>query len=132
MRLKTGELFNSRSGAAALEFAIVAPLLFASVLGTFEVGHMLYEQNHLGAALAAGARVATVDSAGGDTAIVAAIEAKFSTAQPGDLTITLTEETISGQAFKKIVVSYVYTPLVSLGGAFSTVTLTATRYAPAL
>jgi Flp pilus assembly protein TadG len=132
LRRAAGRLFRNRAGAAALEFAIIAPLLFASVLGTFEAGHAIYEQNHLGAAVAAGARVVTVKGAADDTAIRAAIEAKFSDAQQEKLAITLTEETISGQTFKKIVVSYDYDLLVNFGHAFSGFTLTATRYAPAL
>lgn len=123
---------NDRTGATAVEFAIIAPLLFASVLGTFEIGHAIYEQNRLSGAVAAGARVVTVKGPDDETAIENAILAKYADSEHDDVSIALSTETISGAQFKKIVVSYDYSPLVSLGGAFNEVTLTATRYAPAL
>ncbi len=132
MQDAAGHFFRRQNGAAAPEFAIIAPLLFASVLGTFEAGRVLYEQNHLGAAVAAGARVVTVNGAADDAAIRAAIEAKFPDAAPGDLAIALTQQTISGQTFKQIVVTYDHDLIVSFGHSFSGFTLTATRYAPAL
>lgn len=128
---RTARLFlRSRRAAAALEFAIIAPLLFASVLGTFELGHAIYEQNHLSAAVAAGARVVTLKGGADETAIKNAVLAKFSSAQQANVTVILTNQTMDSGNFKKIAVTYAYTPIITLGGAFSTVTLSATRYAP--
>lgn len=128
---KAGIFSKGESGATAVEFALVSPLIFASVLGTFEIGRSLYAQNHLSAACAAGARAVTLNGADDTAAIEAAIRAKFDDSQQSDLTVVLTNETISGMTFKKIEATYEHDFLVKFGHQLSGFTLTASRYAPA-
>lgn len=123
---------RNRAGAAALEFAIVAPLLFAAVLGTFETGRALYQQNHLSGAVAAGARSITLNGASDDDAIKNAIYTKYADAEKTRIVISLSQQTISGQTFKRISVTYDHDFLVKFGPGLSGLTLTATRYVPAL
>lgn len=130
MRRGAQNFFRNRSGAAALEFALVAPLLFASVLGSFETGRVIYQQNHLGAAVAAGARAVTLNGAADNDAVRNAILAKYPDADRANLAIVLSDATISGKTFKKILVTYDHDFLVKFGPGFSGLTLTATRYAP--
>lgn len=130
MRRPATTFLNNRLGAAALEFALVAPLLFAAVLGAFETGRVIYQQNHLSAAVAAGARSVTLNGAADETAIRTAILAKYADAEQAHVVIDLANETISGRPFKKISVAYDHQLLVKYGTGFSGFTLTATRHVP--
>lgn len=120
---------RNESGATAVEFAMVSPLIFLCVLGTFESGRVLYEQSRVASAVAAGARKVTLDSS--DSDVSAAVKSKYNTAQQQHLTVTVTTETISGRDFKKIVASYDHDLIVKFGAA-NGFTLTATRYAPSI
>lgn len=119
---------RNRSGAQAVEFAIIAPVLFAFIFGTFEVGRLTYEQNRVAAAAAAGARAVTLYGGADTTHIEAAINGKL----PYQATIALTDTTFGGQPFKKIDVTYDFDFLIKFSKDWSGVTITATRYAPAL
>lgn len=130
MRRAATTFLKNSLGAAALEFALVAPLLFAAVLGTFETGRVIYQQNHLSAAIAAGARSVTLNGAADETAIRNAILAKYSDADRTHVAITLASEAISGKQFKKIIVTYDHHTLVNYGTHFSDFTLKATRHVP--
>jgi Flp pilus assembly protein TadG len=57
-------LRQSRRGAVAVEFAIVAPVLLAVVLGMIELSHMIESQNLLDIAAREGARFACMDHEG--------------------------------------------------------------------
>ena len=117
---------RDRNGAQAVEFAIIAPILFAFIFGTFEIGRLMYEQNRVAAAAAAGARAVTLYG-GSDTAnIEAAINAKL----PYTATVALTNTTFGTQTFKKIDVTYDFDFLIKFNKDWSGVTITATRYAP--
>jgi hypothetical protein len=119
-------------GATAVEFAIVAPLIFMSVLGTFETGRALYERNRAAEACAAGARAVTLNGAADETAIEAAVRAKFSAELQDQVDVDLDDVTISGGSFKKIEVVYDHDFIVNFGSGYSGLTFTITRYAPAV
>ena len=53
-------LLGNRSGVAAVEFALVAPLLLALLFGIWNAGFMLFADNAIRDAVEAGARQATV------------------------------------------------------------------------
>lgn len=127
-RLLRGMIANE-AGATAVEFAIVCPLIFATVLGTFETGRALYVRNHISEAAAAGAR-AVITSENDAAAIEAAVRARFKSAQQSLLDVNLTDETFSGADFKKIEVIYNHDFIIHLGDGLSGITLTITRYAP--
>ena len=52
---------RDRSGAAAVEFALIAPVLFLLTLGIIEVGMILLEWHRIGEAARDGARVALIE-----------------------------------------------------------------------
>jgi len=116
------------SGAQAVEFAIIAPVLFAFMFGIFEVGRLTYEKNRVAAAAAAGARAVALYGASDTTHINAAINAKL----PYTATIALSNTTFGGQSFKKIVITYDFDFLIKFAPGMSGVTISATRYAPAV
>lgn len=50
-----------RGGAAAVEFAFIAPVLFLLTLGMIELGMILFEYHRMGEAARSGARVALIE-----------------------------------------------------------------------
>lgn len=122
------EFTRDRSGAQAVEFAIIAPVLFAFIFGVFEVGRLTYEKSRLAAAASAGARAVTLYGGDDETHIEAAIDAKL----PFDANVTFRDVDFGGQAFKEIVITYNFAFLIKLTPGLSSVTITATRYAPAM
>lgn len=124
---------GDRNGSPALEFALIAPLFFAAVFGAMELGRGLYERNRFNAAAAIATRTIALDPDAGETDIKASITAKLGNYNVNDLTITIgADETIAGQTFKKIEISYDFDFLVNIGHGFNGVTLTSTRYAPVM
>lgn len=121
-------LSKNRSGATAVEFALVSPLLFASMLGTFEAGLALYERNRTGAACSAGAREILISGADDNTAIEAAIRAKYKDAEQEDVSVAFAIRTVSGEDFKEIVVTYTHDLIVGFGKHFDNFTFTSTCY----
>src|SRR6476646_8367082 len=54
-----GHLYGSRSGAAAAEMALVAPMLLAIMFGTMELGYYFYSEHVVVKAVRDGARFAS-------------------------------------------------------------------------
>lgn len=119
-----------RGGSPALEFALIAPLFFAAVFGTFELGRGLYERSRFEAAAAIATRTLSLDPDATESAIKDAIYAKLDAYDPDDLNITITDKPIDGQPFKQIDISHEFKFLVSFSHHYDSVTLTTTRYAP--
>lgn len=77
--MKVGCRFaRSEQGAAMVEFAIVAPLLFTLILGTIDFGRALFVFNNLTNAAREGARLAAAQAAGnpGSAAVRAEVAAR--------------------------------------------------------
>lgn len=128
LRVLLAGFSRDRSGAQAVEFAIIAPVLFAFMFGVFEIGRLTFEQNRVAGAAAAGARAVSLYGAADTTNIEAAINARL----PYTAVIELTDTTMGTQPFKKIDVTYDFDFLIKFSHSWSGVTITATRYAPAL
>lgn len=131
MRGRLNTFRRDRKGATAVEFAIVAPLIFLSVLGTFETGRALYVRNHLSEAIATGARQAIISGATNTTAIETAIRAKFHSNEQSKFVVNQTNQTIGGRVFKKIEIVYNHSYIIHFGGLFHGLTFTMDRYVPA-
>lgn len=67
--LNNGGLRQDESGAAALEFAIAAPLLLVLCVGAIQLGMALFAQAGLRSAVESGARYAMIYPTPADTAI---------------------------------------------------------------
>ncbi len=124
---RIGDFRCDRTGAQAVEFAIIAPVLFAFIFGTFEIGRVMYEQNRVAAAAAAGVRAVTLYGPSDITKIEDAINARL----PYTAAISVTDTTFGTQPFKKIDVTYDFDFLIRFNKDWNGVTITATRYAPA-
>lgn len=113
IRLALAKLFASnQSGAVAIEFAIVSTIMITVMLGVVEFGRGLNVRNQLAQAADAGARQLLVNSALPNADLEARLRAAFFAADPNDLSITLAEETVGDLKFRRIDMSYPFTPLV--------------------
>jgi Flp pilus assembly protein TadG len=92
-------------GAAAVEFAIVSLILIALCLGIIDFGRGLYLRNNLAFAADLGARRILVNPAIADSAVHDAVREGFQGAADL-LQVESGRETISGIAFRTIVVSF--------------------------
>lgn len=106
---------DCRSGTPALEFALIAPLFFATVLVTFDLGRALYDYNKLSAAVSLGARSIVIDGPNDEDAITALIKSRFSDSAADRVTVTYSEEILASQIFKKIDAQYEFRSLVKFG-----------------
>jgi len=63
-------LRQDRRGAAAIEFAIVAPVLIISLMGVFDLGYNMYTDTLLQGAVQKAARDSTIEGANGEAAVL--------------------------------------------------------------
>lgn len=117
-----------RRGAAAIEFAIVGLAAMMLAIGVVELGRVLYVRNELSFAGDVGARAVLLDGAISDSAVEDGIRAAFRY-RPDDLGVAVLEETADGQAFRTIVLTYPFVPLISV--LSDAITLSVTRRVPA-
>lgn len=94
-RRKTAQ---SRRGATAVEFALVAPVLFFLVLGMFQFGGLMMVQNVLTAAAREGTRVAALSTTTSSGPVIAAVEDRLSRGgvDPNLITIAVDPSSFSG------------------------------------
>lgn len=125
-------LLRSTRGAAALEFALVAPVLIFMMLGVFQTGLYYIANSGLKQAVDEGARAATMyvpattNHRPADSTILAAITAAKFGFNSANATVTLTHGTASGGNYVDIQASYT---IVSLGYGLPALTLMETRRA---
>lgn len=79
---------NKRSGAAVVEFAVVAPLLLLLVLGTIEYGRFVMVQQVLTNAAREGARQAVIDGSS-SSSVVQVVSDYCTDAQVAGVTVTV-------------------------------------------
>ncbi|WP_411819115.1 TadE/TadG family type IV pilus assembly protein [Hyphococcus formosus] len=119
---------NACDGTAAIEFALVSPLIFISVLGILETGLALYDQSRVSAACTAGARQILIHGASDEDAIETAVKSKFKASELSDLSIAMRTETISGEDFKEITVTYSHDTMVAITDRLDSIDLKTTCY----
>lgn len=77
----------SQAGAAAVEFAIIAALLFTLLLGMMEMARLLWTWNAAGEATRRGARMAVVCDLN-ESAITTRMQQMLPALEPGHITLT--------------------------------------------
>ena len=122
-------LGGCESGAAAVEFALVALALILVAIGTIEFGRGLQLRNELSFAADFGARKVLLDPSVSETVIEDAIRSALIQAQPDLLTVTLGTETADGAEYRTISVAYPLT-LTIPGVTGETLTLSVSRRVP--
>lgn len=87
MTLSQPSLKRDSTGVAAVEFALIAPVLLLAVFGMFDVGHNMYTSSMLEGAVQQAARKSTIEGAAARTADLDAIVAKSVHAISPDATL---------------------------------------------
>jgi Flp pilus assembly protein TadG len=106
---RLGRLWRDRSGASALEFALVAPLFILLITGIFQMGMGFYANAGLRSGVEAAARYAQIYPRPADSQITATLSSSTFGLNPALLgTPTLTHGTANGQAYVDISATYNY------------------------
>lgn len=112
-------LWRCRSGATAVEFALVGLPFFLLVLGVIEVGRAGFLHNNLSYAADVAARQVLIGQIGKDAAeseaynkMNDAVRANFQSADPALLEVALGRETIDGADFRVLTLRYPFTFLL--------------------
>lgn len=106
MRLRS--IRHEEKGAGAVEFALIAPVLFGMLIGINQLGHLYFARADLRNAIAAGAREAQIFPRPSTATVSATITSKMRRLKTNRLTgptITL-GTTATGHDFAEIVVTY--------------------------
>ncbi len=112
------------SGAAAIEFALVAPPLFMLLIGGVEVGRAMDLHNQLRRAADVAARAVMMEPTSTVATVQSAMQAVLHVPDRSLLSVTLTRETIAGLNYVLIEASFPFTtvaPIASLTSATITV-----------
>lgn len=121
-RVRAWKRQKNEDGAAALEFALVVPILLAFVFGIISYSYMFSVRQAITQAAAEGARAAAVASSGQSaTEAVEAVNSALSgygmTCGAGGLTCTPVTSSCGGESCMQVTVSYAYranTPMPNL------------------
>jgi Flp pilus assembly protein TadG len=97
-----------RSGAAAVEFALVAPSLFLLMLGLTEFGIYAWNRHSLEFATEETARVVMTKTAVSDGQVAADLKKLVSGINPDDIETIVTQETVGTTTFVTLSVTYTY------------------------
>lgn len=122
-------LGGCESGAAAVEFALIALALILVAIGTIEFGRGLQLRNELSFAADHGTRKILLDPTVSDTVIEDSIRSALIQAQSDILVVTLGTETAGGAQYRTILVSYPLT-LTIPGLTGETFSLSVSRRVP--
>jgi len=124
---------RDRDGATALEFALVAPLIFAFIFGIIEVGHLLWTVGALNMAVEDAARCASVSNVSSPPSTLCDTQSHLQTYAVGrtlGMTVPASTFTLSTPSCGYLVsASYPYTPIV--GYIPMSLTITASACYPA-
>ena len=95
---------GSQRGTAAVEFALVLPIVLAIVLAMVQVGLLVRDRLLVESAVRSGARTAAVEP--GDEAVRAAVVRSASSLDPGSLSVSTARAGVRGEPVT-VIVSYV-------------------------
>lgn len=107
-------------GAAAVEFALVAPIFLMFVLALIDFGRVYWIKSTLQYAVEQASRYAMVNPSTTNSALVSYAKSQTNGLDPSGVTFNATDSTVGGTAFKTITASYTYTfsiPFVTLTDA---------------
>lgn len=108
--MRIHHLIANRRGSIAIEYALLLPALLLFIIGTMEVGRLLWTQTTLDRAVEAAARCRAVDNV---TCIDDAAAAEYAVTQAFGMTVPANAFTVSAAACGETVnVEYAYKFLV--------------------
>jgi Flp pilus assembly protein TadG len=94
------------SGATALEFALLAPAALTLLLGTMEVGRLLWVWNTLEQGVAVAGRYAMTHPNASGSDVAAAARAGMYGIDTGDVTVTTARETVGPVTYMTVAAGY--------------------------
>lgn len=97
-----------RDGAAAVEFALVAPTLFLVLLALFEFGIFAWNRHSLEYATEETARVVMTKTTVSDSQVATEIKSRATSIPADKITATVTQETVGTTTFVTMTVAYTY------------------------
>lgn len=118
-----------RSGATALEFAIVSLFLVLTAIAVIDFGRGFHLRNNMSHAMDIGARVLLIDPEASDSKLESAIRAAFVGPDPDLLEVAFASDSASGTSYRRVTIDYPL-PLLIPGLESTPVTLTVSRRIP--
>jgi Flp pilus assembly protein TadG len=109
-------LLRCDRGVAALEFAIVAPVLMLLLVAVMEFGRMYWVRDSVQYATEQTARWAIVNTAATDSQLKARALAQFDDVSAGTPVVSVGHETVNGLSFLTVTITYNFQFLVDFAG----------------
>ena len=103
-----------RSGAAAVELALVMPLLIVFLFGIWELGWGLFKGGEVRHAVELASRIYVTNPSATSTDLSTAVASHLDALPIASVTLAVTDQTVSGAAVKHITWSYRYTATIPL------------------
>lgn len=100
---------RNTEGTAAVEFALVAPLLFLLIFGIIESGRFYFIRGNIQHAVGEGSRLAMINTTASQSAITQRIAEYLVAVDPSDVTVSVQTQTINGKTYKNISADYNFT-----------------------
>jgi Flp pilus assembly protein TadG len=100
MTLFRRNLRRDEKGAAAVEFAFVAPVVIMMILGTIEGGRLMFLLNDMQASLSAAARAWMIDPDASESDVEGIFCERAVVVDCDETTITVTSQTANGQDWR--------------------------------
>lgn len=108
-RLRRARAFaGSRSGVAAVEFALIAPSLFLAILGLLEFGVYAWNRHSLEFAAEETARIVMSKTAVTETEVATEIKSRVAGISSDELATSVKQETVGTTTFVTLSVAYTY------------------------
>ena len=101
----------TRSGTAAIEFAVTAPALLLFLLGIVESGRALWTDSVLQFAAEQAGRYALANPTASDAQITSVAAGQLPSVDPSQVTITITRDSVNGVNFLTVNTSYPFAPV---------------------
>lgn len=100
------------AGATAVEFAMIAVVLFVTLVGVIEIGRYVWTASTLERATQEAARYAYTGAS--DAQITQLVNSSLTGLDPGAVTVSVAAETVSGNSYKTIQASFVFSSAMSI------------------
>ena len=102
------KLFRKRmdeSGAAAVEFAFIAPVAILMMLAAVESGRLMFSLNELEASLSEAARELMIDPEASNTEVRTTLCSRYVVVDCNAVTFTAVDQTANGRSWRMLTVS---------------------------
>lgn len=124
-------IYRCKSGAAAIEFAVIGLVLIMTITGIIEIGRGLYQRNALSYASDVAARMILLDRQVADADLESTFRASLIFGTSPTLSFDVATEVVDNVQYRTIRARYPFTPMVP-GIADNVIILSVSRQIPLL